>query len=139
MCCQLWQICAPHAKWGIMSVRRVRRGSLEEEAVKDEEIDALQVCDITSARTSPGGCGEKQSGMEIAPYLKSMETLLMPTVQESTLLELVQSVMSEAQSDEEVIATVVYLVNSGRVRLRGIFAGAKIVFPRENASVENIM
>jgi hypothetical protein len=63
----------------------------------------------------------------------------MPTVQESTLLELVQSVIGEAQSDEEVIATVVYLVNSGRVRLRGIFAGSKIVFPRENASVENIM
>jgi hypothetical protein len=68
-----------------------------------------------------------------------MEALLMPTVQESTLLELVQSVMNEAKSDEEVIATIVYLVNSGRVRLRGIFAGAKIVFPRENAALEGVM
>jgi hypothetical protein len=55
----------------------------------------------------------------------------MPTPQESTLLDLVQSVMSEAKNDEEVVATIVYLINSGRVRLRGIFAGAKIVFPQQ--------
>ena len=55
----------------------------------------------------------------------------MSTPQESTLLELVQSVMSEANSDEEVVATIVYMINSGRVRLRGIFAGAKIVFSYE--------
>ena len=55
----------------------------------------------------------------------------MATPQESTLLELVQSVMSEADTDEEVVATIVYMINSGRVRLRGIFAGAKIVFSYE--------
>jgi hypothetical protein len=55
----------------------------------------------------------------------------MPTLQESTLLDLVQSVMSEARNDEEAVATIVYLINSGRVRLCGSFAGAKIVFPRK--------
>ena len=50
---------------------------------------------------------------------------------ESTLLELVQSVMSEAQNDEEVVATIVYLINSGKVRLCGSFAGAKVTLPRK--------
>lgn len=54
----------------------------------------------------------------------------MPTPRESTLLDLIQSIMSEAENDEEVVATVVYLINSGRVRLCGSFAGAKIIFPR---------
>jgi len=45
---------------------------------------------------------------------------------ECTLLELVQSVSEFALSDEEVVATVSYLINSGRVRLCGNFAGAKI-------------
>jgi len=48
---------------------------------------------------------------------------------ECTLLELVQSVSSVAESDEEIVATVVHLINSGRVRLCGNFAGAKIVLP----------
>src|SRR3954463_11184921 len=43
-----------------------------------------------------------------------------------TLLELVQVVNESARNDEEVVATVAYLVNSGRVRLCGTFAGAKI-------------
>lgn len=54
----------------------------------------------------------------------------MATPRESTLLELVQSVMSEAQNDDEVVATIVYLINSGRVRLCGSFAGAKVALPR---------
>jgi len=45
---------------------------------------------------------------------------------ECTLLELVQTVSESARNDEEVVATVAYLVNSGRVRLCGTFAGAKI-------------
>lgn len=48
------------------------------------------------------------------------------TKKECTLLELVQSVGEEKVSDEEVVATVAYLVNSGRVRLCGNFAGARI-------------
>lgn len=43
-----------------------------------------------------------------------------------TLLDLVQAVSHFAVSDTEVVATVTYLVNSGKVRLCGNFAGAKI-------------
>ena len=43
-----------------------------------------------------------------------------------TLLEVVQAVTEAARNDEEVVATVTYLINSGRVRLCGTFAGAKI-------------
>jgi hypothetical protein len=45
---------------------------------------------------------------------------------ECTLLELIQSVNALTDNDDEVVATVTYLVNTGRVRLCGNFAGAKI-------------
>ena len=45
---------------------------------------------------------------------------------ECTLLELIQVVSEAAHNDEEVVATVTYLINSGRVRLCGTFAGARI-------------
>jgi len=51
---------------------------------------------------------------------------------ESTLLELVHQVSKSALTDDEVVTLVAYLVNSGRVRLCGTFAGAKI---RRQASV----
>jgi hypothetical protein len=42
-----------------------------------------------------------------------------------TLLDLVTAVAMSARTDAEVVATVVYLVNSGRVRLCGNFKGAR--------------
>ena len=42
-----------------------------------------------------------------------------------TLLELVDAVAEHARTEAEVIATVVYLVNSGTVRLCGNFQGAR--------------
>ena len=42
-----------------------------------------------------------------------------------TLLELVRAVAKYARSDREVVATVAYMVNSGRVRLCGNFKGAR--------------
>jgi len=42
-----------------------------------------------------------------------------------TLLDLVSAVAKYARSDKEVIATVAYMVNSGRVRLCGNFKGAR--------------
>lgn len=56
----------------------------------------------------------------------------------STLLDLVQTVMTETENDTEVVATVVYLINSGKVRLRGIFAGAKIVFSPKAALPQGV-
>ena len=45
---------------------------------------------------------------------------------ECTLLDVVQVVNEFARNDDEVVATVTYLINSGRVQLCGTFAGAKI-------------
>jgi hypothetical protein len=45
-----------------------------------------------------------------------------------TLRELIAAVAEYAQSENEVVATVVHLVNSGRVRLRGHLAGAHIEY-----------
>jgi hypothetical protein len=42
-----------------------------------------------------------------------------------TLLDLVTAVSRAARTDAEVVATVVYLVNSGKVRLCGSFKGAR--------------
>jgi hypothetical protein len=42
-----------------------------------------------------------------------------------TLLELVIAVSEYAETDTETVATVVYLVNSGRVQLCGNFRGAR--------------
>jgi hypothetical protein len=50
----------------------------------------------------------------------------MPTHVQSTLLELVSTLTSFMNSDDEVVALVASLVNSGRVRLCGNFAGATI-------------
>ena len=42
-----------------------------------------------------------------------------------TLLDLVKAVAEHARSDAEVVATVVWMVNQGHVRLRGTFKGAR--------------
>ena len=42
-----------------------------------------------------------------------------------TMLDLVNAISMDAESEEEVIATVVYMVNSGRVRLNGNFRGCR--------------
>ena len=42
-----------------------------------------------------------------------------------TLLDLISAVSEHARTEAEVIATVVHLVNSGRVRLCGTFKGAR--------------
>jgi hypothetical protein len=42
-----------------------------------------------------------------------------------TMLDLVQAVSASARTDAEVVATVVFLVNSGAVRLCGNFRGAR--------------
>ena len=59
----------------------------------------------------------------------------MATPSQRTLLDLVQAVTHFAKSDNEVVATVTYLVNSGKVLLCGNFAGAKIDRPFQDLSV----
>jgi hypothetical protein len=46
-------------------------------------------------------------------------------VRHVTMLDLVNAISEHAKSEAEVIATVVYLVNSGAVRLSGTFRGAR--------------
>lgn len=46
-----------------------------------------------------------------------------------TLRELVAAVSDYAQSEAEVVATVVHMINSGRVRLCGSISDARIDFP----------
>ena len=54
-----------------------------------------------------------------------------------TLLDLVQAVHAVADTDGEIVAAVVHLVNSGQVQLCGTFAGAKIrLAPMPVPSVE---
>ena len=43
-----------------------------------------------------------------------------------TLLDLVNAISDQADSEEEVVATVVHLVNSRQVQLGGSFRGATI-------------
>jgi hypothetical protein len=47
-------------------------------------------------------------------------------VMETTLLELVQTVGELTENDREVVATVIELLHSGRVRLIGNFRGQRI-------------
>jgi len=46
-----------------------------------------------------------------------------------TLLDVVNTVSEFSETDEELLATVTYLVNSGKVRLCGNFAGSRIEIP----------
>ena len=50
----------------------------------------------------------------------------MATLGKTTLLDLIQSVSDYAKNDDEIVATVAYLINSGKVLLCGNFAGARI-------------
>jgi hypothetical protein len=52
-----------------------------------------------------------------------------PAPTRCTLLDLVQAVHTVADSEGEIVAAVVHLVNSGQVQLCGTFAGAKIYIP----------
>jgi hypothetical protein len=54
------------------------------------------------------------------------EATTMATPSKLTLLDLVQAVSDCTASEAETVATVAYLINSGKVLLCGTFAGAKI-------------
>lgn len=52
-----------------------------------------------------------------------------------TMLDLVSAVAEYATSDAELIATVVYLVNSGRVRPNGNFRGRRFDLAQLSATL----
>ncbi len=43
-----------------------------------------------------------------------------------TLLELIDAVSEVSESEQEVVATVTYMLNSGRIRLAGNFRGTPV-------------
>ena len=47
-----------------------------------------------------------------------------PEPHEVTLLDLVQAISDEADDDLEIVATVLHLLRTGQVRLRGNFRGS---------------
>lgn len=53
------------------------------------------------------------------------EHQVVPWSIETTLLDLVTALQDASRSDDEVVSVVSRLVNSGRVVLRGIFAGKR--------------
>lgn len=66
------------------------------------------------------------AGRDFASLQEWVETLNKTLPTSCTLLALVQRVHSHTVSDVETVAVVLHLINSGRVRLCGTFAGAKI-------------
>ena len=62
------------------------------------------------------------SGIELAIWSKAEGTTM---VRNLTLLDLVNAVAEHARSEAEVIATIVWMVNGGHVRLCGTFKGAR--------------
>lgn len=54
------------------------------------------------------------------------KTNTMPSPIHTTMLDLVRTVSGFATTEGEVIATVTYLVNSGKVVLVGSFAGSQL-------------
>ena len=62
------------------------------------------------------------SGIELAIWSKAEGTAMERNV---TLLDLVNAVAEHARSEAEVIATIVWMVNRGHVRLCGTFKGAR--------------
>jgi hypothetical protein len=53
----------------------------------------------------------------------------------STLPELVKAVSDSAETDTEIVATVVHLVNSGQVQLCGNFRGARFDLETTSAAL----
>jgi hypothetical protein len=64
----------------------------------------------------------RASGIELAFGSKAEGTAMERNV---TLLDLVNAVAEHARSEAEVIATIVWMVNRGHVRLCGTFKGAR--------------
>jgi hypothetical protein len=69
--------------------------------------------------------GKGKSILARAMLEKGQELRTMSPPTESTLLDLVQIVQRQARSEAEVVEVVTDLIKSGRVRLRGNFAGSR--------------
>lgn len=59
--------------------------------------------------------------VEHIPVIHEIQTNQSSEPQPVTLLELVKAVSEVSESEAEILATVTYMLNSGRVRLSGTF------------------
>jgi hypothetical protein len=59
--------------------------------------------------------------VEHIPVIHEIQTNQSSEPQPVTLLELVKAVSEVSESETEILATVTYMLNSGRVRLSGTF------------------
>ena len=73
-------------------------------------------------RYAAGAFGRAGPGIELASRPEAQGTAMTRNV---TLLDLVNAVAEHARSEAEMIATIVYMVNQGHVRLCGTFKGAR--------------
>lgn len=64
--------------------------------------------------------------MSAAPSYTADKTASQAPPRETTLLELVRAIGDETDDEREVVATVMHMLDSGRVRLCGNFRGASI-------------
>ena len=64
--------------------------------------------------------------VEHHPIVHAIDTGAEEVPTELTLLELVDAVAEVSDTEQEVIATVSYMLNSGRVRLAGNFRGKPV-------------
>lgn len=60
------------------------------------------------------------------PIVHEIDTNTDETPRELTLLELIEAVSDVSASEQEVIATVTYMLNSGRIQLAGNFKDAPV-------------
>jgi hypothetical protein len=66
------------------------------------------VCDFLEVMTNTQSHTREPVGLETDPMARTREL---------TLLDVIQAVSDVAENDQEIIATVVHLINSGQVRL----------------------
>src|SRR5262245_27174311 len=99
--------------------------------IESMRIDAVEIAkrrgtsDLARRRQSainPQRTVSQRLGSELARTVRREVTTI---AFKSTLLELVEAVSDYAETNAETVATVVYLVNSGRVQLCGTFRGAR--------------
>lgn len=60
------------------------------------------------------------------PAIHEIETNPSDEPQPMTLLELIEAVSDFSETEQEILATVIYMLNSGRVRLSGNFRDTPI-------------
>jgi hypothetical protein len=109
----------------VVRVVLLRGGNKEKPERRKEILFFLRAFLICPLRVGPE---ESAEGLMACTLLivGTQEEATMMTPYKSTLLDLVQTINDYATSDDEVVATVSYLVNSGKVLLCGNFAGARI-------------